>query len=178
MSGINRACIASLIGLATRVEYYNVNSDHLRNVVPLWATAMAEMAAGILICCGPSAAVVTRTVKEQPLVASLMSLGSRLAGSFGVSRSRFRTLQSDRPTSSAKQTNESPMRTFGGTVVPRNGGWHTEEPVTDPRGGWTDVEVDAYSLRPLRPANSGIGKTTDFTVSRTEYELRMGYVPN
>lgn len=165
LTGIS-ACIASLIGLATRVEYYKVDSDQLRIVVPLWATAMAEMAAGILICCGPSAAVVTRAVKELPLIASWMSLSSRIAGSFGVSRSRFRTLKSDQRHSD-KQANESPMRTFGGSVVPRNGGWHTEQPVMDPRGGWTDVEVDAYSLRPLKPAHSGIGKTTDFNVSRT-----------
>ncbi|KAK9416942.1 putative Integral membrane protein [Seiridium unicorne] len=164
------ACIASLIGLATRVQYYSTDSDQIRIVVPLWATAMAEMAAGILICCGPSAAVVTRAMRELPAVASWMSLGSRLAGSFGGSRSRSRIILSDQPPTSSKKTKESSMRTFGGSIMPREGGWPVEQPQTDPRGGRTDVEVDAYSLRPLKPIHSaGIRKMTDFNVSRTEY---------
>ncbi|KAK6082994.1 hypothetical protein SCUP515_02228 [Seiridium cupressi] len=164
------ACIASLIGLATRVQYYSTDSDQIRIVVPLWATAMAEMAAGILICCGPSAAVVTRAMRELPAVASWMSLGSRLAGSFGGSRSRSRIILSDQPPTSSKKTKESSMRTFGGSIMPREGGWPVEQPQTDPRGGRTDVEVDAYSLRPLKPIHSaGIRKMTDFHVSRTEY---------
>lgn len=164
------ACIASLIGLAMRARYYRIDSEENSIVVPMWATGMAEMAAGIIVCCGPSAVVVSRAVHELPTVASWLSLGSRLPGSLGWSRLRFGTMPSDQAPSPSKQTEESPLRTFGGSVMPRKGGWPVDQPETDPRGGWNDVEVDAYSLRLLRPAHSaGIKKTTEFSVSRTEY---------
>lgn len=152
------------------MQYYSINSDQVHIVVPLWATAMAEMAAGILVCCGPAAAVVSRAIWELPTVASWMSLGSRLAGSLGWSRSRFGSMPSDQAPCPSKKTEQSPLRTFGGSIMPRKGEWPVEQLETDPRGAWNDVEVDAHSLRPLRPVQSvGINKTTDFGVSRTEY---------
>lgn len=154
------------------MQYYGVDADELRIVVPLEATAIAEMAAGILICCGPPAAIVFRAVRELPIVASWMSLSSKFLGSLGGSRSRFRTLRSNQPLSPSKQANESrsPLRTFGGSIMPGKGVWPVEQPVTDPRGGWTDVEVDAYSLSPLRPVHTeGIGNGTDSNVTRTRY---------
>ena len=140
-----RACIASVFGLVARVQYYyGIDSDPLRIVVPLHATTMAEMTAGIVICCGPSAAIVFRALRERPIAASSTSQSSRLAESLGDSRSRSTTQKKE--------------------------AWPPEQPVTGPRGGWTDVDIDSYSPSPLRAVHvEGTGKTTEFNITRTEY---------
>ncbi|ROV92453.1 hypothetical protein VSDG_06659 [Cytospora chrysosperma] len=150
---VQTACIASLIGLAMRARYYRIDSEENRIVVPMWATGMAEMAAGIIVCCGPSAVAVSRAVPELPTVASWMSLGSRLTGSLGWSRLRFGTptMPSDQAPSPSKQTEESPLRTFGGSFMPREGGWPVDQPEIDPRGGWNGQLIDnrPYALPDL-----------------------------
>ncbi|OKL60390.1 hypothetical protein UA08_04240 [Talaromyces atroroseus] len=60
------ACASSIIGLVYRVRFYRIGSDNTYLVVPLWATAIAEEAAGVVVCCLPAAAVVFRSVRQRP----------------------------------------------------------------------------------------------------------------
>ncbi|KJK78255.1 hypothetical protein H634G_06428 [Metarhizium anisopliae BRIP 53293] len=63
------ACASSAMGLYYRVLYYDAGQNNIRLVVPVWATAIAEAAAGVMICCMPSTAAVFKALK-QPIKSS------------------------------------------------------------------------------------------------------------
>lgn len=145
-SPLLRACISSLIGLVTRVRYYSIYSDQVRIMVPIQTTAMAEMAAGVIICCGPSAAVVCRSIKDLP-VRSWLSPPRIIGGS-----SHSKILLSDQAVPCYQANKDSSLL----------------QSIVDPRGASNDVEVDSYRLGRLEPVHiAGIGKMTEFSVSHT-----------
>lgn len=125
-----------------RVQYYyGIDSDPLRIVIPLHAATMAEITAGIIICCGPSAAIVFRALRELPVFASSTTQSTRLVESLGSSRSRFEAFRSEQTSSLSKGTEESLLRISSGSTKKRKEGSLAMQPVMGSRGEWPDVDV-------------------------------------
>ncbi|KAH8705547.1 hypothetical protein BGW36DRAFT_422101 [Talaromyces proteolyticus] len=136
------ACLSSIIGLVYRVRYYSISSDNTYLVVPVWATSMGEMTAGVMVCCMPSIAIVFKLVRR-PILSGLSSAGQRLTGSSILTSSRSR-----------KGTDINPNGPYF------NLGSDSSHQI------WIDTEANTYSLPHLNLGNAGIGKKIDFDVSQ------------
>ncbi|KAF2155878.1 hypothetical protein K461DRAFT_265355 [Myriangium duriaei CBS 260.36] len=138
------ACVASLIGLAFRVKWYSTGANDFRLVISI----IAEMAAGVVICCGPAAAIICRSAKV-PIPARISS--TRLS-IFNRGNQRVSSVP-DLP-----KTDSASWR----IPVPKRSG-ETLEDV------WADTEADTYSLQPLNPTHTSIEKPTKLRVARTDF---------
>ncbi|EXV05275.1 hypothetical protein X797_002963 [Metarhizium robertsii] len=54
----------SAMGLYYRALYYDAGQNNIRLVVTVWATAIAEVAAGVMICCMPPTAALLKCLKQ------------------------------------------------------------------------------------------------------------------
>jgi hypothetical protein len=113
--------------------------------------SMAEEAAGVIICCMPSTAIVFRSVKG-PVASWLSSRFLRLTGS---SPSRDRRVRA--------KTRSQTYSPLGELSYPNV---------------WIDSEADAHSLQQLEPGNTGVFKKMDPIFSRTVQQEhgRQGHV--
>ncbi|RYP77945.1 hypothetical protein DL771_000804 [Monosporascus sp. 5C6A] len=146
----------SIIGLCYRVQYYTAGENNIRLVVPLWATAMAEETAGVMICCMPSTAAVFKSVKG-PVLSWLSSMSERALRLTGQSRSGILLSSSN---SNLRRTLEHKTPENTRNPVYCHPGSH------DRHTAWVETEVDTYPLPQLNPGQLCIGKKTEVEVSQ------------
>ncbi|KAK0621944.1 hypothetical protein B0T17DRAFT_509243 [Bombardia bombarda] len=155
------ACISSSIGLVYRVRFYKSVNDTTRIAVPMWATVIAEVAAGVIICCMPSMVVVFRSVKE-PMLSWITTTSQRALRLAGCSRSGLSIPQYSNPNS--KVHLEGRYLDDGGrdrdAIYCHPGSFYRNDV-------WVDAELNTHSLEQLNPGSTGIGRKMEVEVSRT-----------
>ncbi|KAF2970324.1 hypothetical protein GQX73_g3175 [Xylaria multiplex] len=142
------ALVSSILSLYYRTLYYAAGEDNIRLVVPLWATAMAEEAAGVIVCCMPATAALFRKVKmPMPSWSSISKWTSRspilLSGSSSNLKENLERHESI--------NSRNPVYCHPGS--------------RDRHAAWVDSEAETHSLQHLNLGNTGIGKQTGVEVS-------------
>ncbi|KAI0902737.1 hypothetical protein F4823DRAFT_406970 [Ustulina deusta] len=141
------ALISSILSLYYRTLYYAAGEDNIRLVVPLWATAMAEEAAGVIVCCMPATAALFRKVKmPRPSWMSFSRWAIRspivLSGSSSNLKENLERHESDNI--------RNPVYCHPGS--------------RDCHTAWVDSEPETHSLQQWDVGNTSIGKQTDVQV--------------
>ncbi|KAK8017152.1 hypothetical protein PG991_008228 [Apiospora marii] len=179
------ACVASIVGLVYRAQYYTAGEDNIRLVVPLWVTCMVEETAGVIICCSPMTTKVFHNVK-QPVVSWLSSISQRRkSGHTGSSNSKNNTGE-NRGYSGGSQGSQGPIyrhqqdqQNEKGLV--NNNSTHNNnnslhqiatnaiyDPVNpqDGHAAWADANGKDEDTEQLHPGVFGIERKTEYQVSR------------
>ncbi|KAI1815750.1 hypothetical protein GGS20DRAFT_311066 [Poronia punctata] len=149
------ACISSIIGLYYRTQYYAAGDDNIRLVVPLWATSMAEMAAGVIVCCMPATAALFKRVKRL----NIPCFSTR------KEKSHSGILLSSSHTNIVPYNQESAIGSNPIYCYPYPPDRHM---------AWVDAQMDDQPLRPLGPQGNNIAKSTDVEVSWETHPENQG----
>ncbi|KAK7917932.1 hypothetical protein PG985_009806 [Apiospora marii] len=181
------ACVASIVGLVYRAQYYTAGEDNIRLVVPLWVTCMVEETAGVIICCSPMTTKVFHNVK-QPVVSWLSSISQRRKSGHNTAASNSKNNTGDnRGYSGGSQGSQGPIyhhqqdQTEKGLVNSNNNHNNNNnnslhqiatnaiyDPVNpqDGHAAWADANGKDEDTEQLHPGVFGIERKTEYQVSR------------
>ncbi|KAK8076768.1 hypothetical protein PG994_004040 [Apiospora phragmitis] len=170
------ACVASMVGLVYRAQYYTAGEDNIRLVVPVWVTCMVEETAGVIICCSPATTMVFKNAK-QPVFSWLSSVSQRVlrkSSNSSTKNSGDHSYRLERIGSSGSQGSQGPI--YHQRHQQGQNGANSQQMATnavydpvnpqDGHAAWAKANAKGGDLKHLHPGEYGIERKTEYQVSR------------